>query len=256
MKNLGVLVRKELTLYRVSPIVYVVGMVFLGISDYLFYAQVVYYSSLSTQVMRFQGNLPPLDIHQAVFRPPFLNMGVILLFIVPILTMRLFSEEKKAKTFELLLTSPLGLTEMILGKFLAAGLIYLGLLAATLHFPILLSFFTEVDWKPLAASYLGLILMGGLFISVGLFASSLTENQVVSAVLGFGMLIGLWLTGATSQDGGTSTAGQILSYFSLIDHLDNFVKGLIDTGDMAYFISLTLFGLFLTHRVVESHRWR
>jgi ABC-2 type transport system permease protein len=252
MHNLFALIRKELRLYCVSPIVYVVGMVFLGISDYLFYAQAAYYSSLSAQMMRFQGNLPQMNIHQAVFRPPFLNMGVILLFIIPILTMRLFSEEKKSRTLELLLTSPLRLTEIILGKFIAAGLIYLALLVASLHFPILMSFFTEVDWKPLAVSYLGLILMGGLFISMGLFASSLTENQIVSAVLGFGILIGLWLTGAASQEGGASLAG----YFSLIDHLDNFMKGLIDTADLAYFISMILFGLFLTHRVVESHRWR
>ena len=256
MKNIGVLVRKELRLYCVSPIVYVVGMVFLGISDYLFYAQAVYYSSISTQMMRFQGNLPQVNIHQALFRPPFLNMGVILLFIVPILTMRLFSEEKKGKTLDLLLTSPLHLTEIILGKFLAAWLIYLSFLAISLHLPMIMSLFTDVDWRPLIASYLGLALVGGLFVAMGLFASSMTENQVVSAVLGFGMLIGLWLTGATSQEGGASVPGQILGYFSLIDHMDNFMKGLIDTSDLAYFVSLTLFGLFMTHRVLESHRWR
>ena len=256
MRNILTLAGKEMKLYFISPIAYVVGMVFLAISDYLFYLQVGLYSSLSMQMMRFQGNLPQLNIHQAVFLPTFLSMSIILLLIMPLLTMRLIAEEKKTKTNELLLTSPLTITEIVLGKFLAAWTIYFLLLALTLHMPILLGVFTQITWKPLLSSYLGLFLMGGVFLAIGLFASSLTENQIVAAVISFGILIGFWLIGVSAQNAGESPAGQVATYLSLLAHLENFVKGLIDTRDLTYFVSMITLGLFLTHRVVESQRWK
>ncbi|MFQ5950026.1 MAG: ABC transporter permease [Nitrospiria bacterium] len=256
MRNILTLAGKEFRLYFISPIAYVVAMVFLAVSDFLFYSQVRFYSGLSMQMMQFQGNLPQLNIHQAVFRPTFLNMSIILLLIMPLLTMRLFSEEKKARTTELLMTSPLRITEIVLGKFLAAWGVYLLLLVLTLHLPMILSIVTEISWKPLFASYLGLFLMGGVFLSMGLFASALTENQIIAAVISFGILIGLWLAGATAHRAGETPLGQVTNYLSLMGHLDNFVKGLISTRDLTYFISMTLFGLFLTHRVVESQRWK
>jgi ABC-2 type transport system permease protein len=122
--------------------------------------------------------------------------------------------------------------------------------------PILLGMFTQITWKPLLASYLGLFLMGGVFLAIGLFASSLTENQIVAAVISFGILIGFWLIGVSAQNAGESPMGQVATYLSLLAHLDSFVKGLIDTRDLAYFISMMMLGLFLTHRVVESQRWK
>lgn len=256
MRNIATLIGKEMKLYFISPIAYVVAAVFLLVSDYLFYNQILFYSSLSTQMIRFQGNAPQLNIHQAVFRPTFLNMSIILLLIMPLLTMRLFAEEKKGRTTELLLTSPLTITEIVLGKFLAAWLIYLLLLGFTLHMPLLLGIFTQISWKPLLASYLGLALMGGIFLSIGLFASSLTENQIVAAVIAFGILIGFWLIGLSAQNVEGTAGGEVVKYLSLLDHLDNFVKGLIDTRDLTYFVSMTTLGLFLTHRVIESQRWK
>lgn len=256
MRNILTLAGKELKLYFVSPIAYVVAMVFLVVSDYIFYLQVSLYSSLSAQTMRFQGNLPQLNIHQAVFAPTFGSMSIILLLIVPLLTMRLFAEEKKGRTTELLLTSPLTITEIVLGKFLGAWCIYLLLLGLTLHMPILLGLFTQITWKPLLSSYLGLSLMGAVFLAVGLFASALTENQIVAAVISFGILIIFWLIGVSAQVAGEGVLGQVTGYLSLLSHLENFVKGLIDTRDLTYFVSMTLLGLFLTHRVVESQRWK
>ncbi|HEY5600051.1 MAG TPA: ABC transporter permease [Candidatus Manganitrophaceae bacterium] len=255
MRNILTIASKELKLYFVSPIAYVVAMVFLAVSDFLFYNIVVSYSSISTQMMRFQGNLPQLNIHEAVFRPTFLNMSVILLLIMPLLTMRLLAEEKKGRTNELLMTSPVTITEIVLGKFFAAMIVYLLMLALTLHLPLILSTYSDVAWKPLLSSYLGLFLMGGVFLSMGLFASALTENQIIAAVISFGILIGLWLIGVTAQGAGGG-AGEVLSYLSLVEHLDNFVKGLIDTRDLTYFVSLMTLGLFLAHRVVESQRWK
>ncbi len=256
MKNTVTLMKKEMKIYFISPIAYVVAAVFLAVVDYLFSSQIYFYSSMSAQMMRFQGNLPQLNIHQAVFRPTFMNASVILMLISPILTMRLFAEEKKAKTTELLMTSPLSITEIILGKFLAAWFVYLLLLACTLHLPLLVSTFADVPIRPLLASYLGLALMGAVFISLGLFASSLTENQIVAAVVSFGILIGLWLIGAMIQSDDTSAFATVLNYLSMIDHLDNLIKGLINTRDLMYFFTMTLVGLFMTHRVVESQRWK
>ena len=256
MRNILTLIGKELHLYFISPIAYVVAMVFLAVSDFLFYSQIRFYSGLSLQMMQFQGNMPELNIHDAIFRPTLMNMSVILLLIMPLLTMRLFAEEKKGRTNELLMTSPITITEIVLGKFLAAMTVYLLLLILSLHLPLILSVATEVSWKPLLSSYLGLFLMGGVFLAMGLFASSLTENQIIAAVISFGILIGLWLTGATAHGAGGSAAAEVANYLSMLDHLDNFVKGLISTRDLTYFLSMTALGLFLTHRVVESQRWK
>lgn len=257
MRNTFILIGKELQQYFISPIAYVVAMVYLAVSDFIFYSQVRFYSGLSTQMMQFQGNLPQLNIHQAIFRPTLMNTSIILLLIMPLLTMRLFADEKKGRTAELLMTSPMTITEIVFGKFIAAMIVYFLLLALSLHLPLILSIVTAISWVPLLASYLGLFLMGGVFISMGLFASSLTENQIIAAVISFGILIGLWLmSAATHNAGGGGTLAQVVSYLSIMGHLDNFVKGLISTRDITYFISMTTLGLFLTHRVVESQRWK
>jgi len=256
MKNILTLVGKELHLYFISPIIYVVAMVFLAISDFLFYNQIRFYSGLSMRMMQFQDNLPQLNIHDAVFSPTLFNMSFILLLIMPLLTMRLFAEEKKGRTNELLMTSPITITEIVFGKFFAAMLVYLLLLVLSLHLPLMLSIVVSVSWQPLFSAYLGLFLMGGVFLSMGLFASSLTENQIIAAVISFGILIGLWMISASVHTAGESAVGVIVNYLSLIGHLDHFVKGLISSRDVTYFISMTALGLFLTHRVVESQRWK
>lgn len=256
MKNIFTLVGKELRLYFISPIAYVVAMVFLAVSDFLFYSQIRFYSGLSMQMMQMQGNMPELNIHDAVFRPTLMNMSIILILIMPLLTMRLFSEEKKARTNELLMTSPITITEIVLGKFIAVMMVYLLLLVLSLHLPLVLSVAVPISWSPLFASYLGLFLMGGIFLSMGLFASSLTENQIIAAVISFGILIGLWMMSASGHNAGGSVLKEVVSYLSLMSHLDGFVKGLISTRGITYFISMTLLGLFMTHRVVESDRWK
>ncbi len=252
MKNIAAIVGKEMRLYFASPIVYVMAAVFLLISDFLFYGQISLYS-----IIRFQQNLSQMGIHQVIFQPSFMNMGIILLLMVPLLTMRLFSEEKKGRTLELLLTSPVSITEIVLGKFFAAFSVYLILLALTLHVPLILAAVTTVPIKPLIASYLGLAMMGGVFVSFGLFASTLSENQIVAAVTSFGILIGLWLIRGGGDTGGEGAPMEaVVNFLSLVRHLDNMVRGLIDTRDISYFISLTVMGIFLSHRVVESTRWK
>jgi len=256
MRNLIAIMTKELRLYFISPVAYVVGTVFLIIVGFLFYSIVALFSRQSLEFMRLQGTTPQLDIHEAVFRPTFLNMGVILLLVAPILTMRLFAEEKKLKTVELLMTSPVTITEMVLGKYLAAFLVYAGLLALTFCMPILIGVYSVIDWGPLGSSYLGLLLLGGAFLVVGLFTSSLTENQIIAAVISFGILICLWMLSIAARTVSSSTLGGLLNYLSLYEHLNHFIRGLLDTSDVIFYLSFIAFGLFLTHRVVESQRWK
>ncbi len=256
MRNILTLMGKELRLYFISPIAYVVAMVFLAVSDFLFYNQIQYFSGLSMRMMQFQNNLPELNLHDAVFRPTLFNMSFILLLIMPLLTMRLFAEEKKEHTNELLMTSPITITEIVFGKFIAALVVYFLLLVLSLHLPLMLSLAVDISWKPLFTSYLGLFLMGAVFLSMGLFASALTDNQMIAAVISFGILIGLWMAGASVHTAGESALGQVANYLSMSNHLDSFIKGLISSRSLAYFISMTALGLFLTHRVVESQRWK
>ncbi len=256
MRNILTLMGKELRLYFISPIAYVVAMVFLAVSDFLFYNQIQYFSGLSMRMMQFQNNLPELNLHDAVFRPTLFNMSFILLLIMPLLTMRLFAEEKKEHTNELLMTSPITITEIVFGKFIAALVVYFLLLVLSLHLPLMLSLAVDISWRPLLTSYLGLFLMGAVFLSMGLFASALTDNQMIAAVISFGILIGLWMAGASVHTAGESTLGQVANYLSMSNHLDSFIKGLISSRSLTYFISMTALGLFLTHRVVESQRWK
>ncbi len=254
MKNLTTLIGKELRLYFVSPIVYVITAVFLVIVDYMFYAQTVFYSSVSAQMMRFQGNLPSINLHSMVFFPTLMNAVVILMFIMPLVTMRLLSEEKKTRTDELLLSAPVTVMEVILGKFIAAMVIYMLMLGLTLHLPLGLGWITTLTAKPLMAAYLGLILIGSMFLATGLFASALTENQIVAALISFGMLIGFWLSGSASPPDAESPVGAAIRHLSVVEHVEDLMKGLIDTSDLVYFISITLLGLFLAHRAVSSQR--
>jgi len=256
MKNLMTIVSKELKVYFISPIAYVVTAVFLIITDFLFYLIAVNFTRISAQVLRSQGFMPQFNLQQMVFRPTYINMSVIMLFIMPMLTMRLFAEEKKSKTAELLMTSPVTLTEIVLGKFLAALAVFSIMLLMTFHMPLILTALTKVDWRPVLASYVGLLLLGGVFLSLGLFASSITENQIVAAVISLGLFLGLWLIGVASQGDVSTNSQAIVSYLSITEHLENFTKGLLDTRDVVYFGSLIILGLFLTHRVVESQRWK
>jgi len=259
MKNLNnvlAITSKELRIYFTSPMAYVVISVFLLINGFLFYNIVLFASDQSLRLMRLQGALPQINVNELVFRPAFHNMAIIMLFTLPLLTMKLLAEEKKAKTIELLMTSPISIFEIIFGKFLAAYSVLGLILFITGFMPLLMNLYGDLQWKPLLAGYLGLFLLGGVFLSIGLFASSITENQIIAGFVGFGMTLLLWLMGIGSQGAGNTVIGDILSYLSVGEHYSNFVKGLIDTKNIVYLLSLMTVGLFLTHRVLESHRWK
>ena len=248
--------RKELRLYFGSPVAWVVTAFFLLISGWFFSQIFFFYTLQSMQAamnpMMAGGSLNPTD---SIMRPLFNNMAVVLLFFVPMLTMRLFAEEKRAGTIELLLTYPVRDGEVLVGKFLAAGAVYAFLLVFTLLYPGMLAYFARVEWGPILTGYLGLLLLGGAFLSVGVLISSLTENQIVAGFVTFGVLIGLWVIGwGADQAGGPWRV--VIQHLSIIDHLDSFGRGVLETKDVVYYASLTALALFCTLRSLESKRWR
>ncbi len=255
MTPVNAIVAKELRSYFVSPVVYVVGAVFLLIVGLLSYLYIVVAGQQAIQLMQVQGQAQ-INLNDLIFRNLFASVRFVLLIILPILTMRLFSEEKKLRTFEFLMTSPIGLNEIISGKFMSVFLVFLGLLGLTGLIPLTMALFSDFDWYPILTGYLGLALLGALFLAVGVLASALTENQIVAAFVSFGLLLLLWLLAGLGSLLGDTTAGQIVSYVSFMEHYDHLVRGLIDTKDLVYFVSAIVLMLFLAHRVVDSTRWK
>jgi ABC-2 type transport system permease protein len=256
MTPVATMIAKELRSYFVSPVVYVVGAVFLLIVGLLSYLYIVFAEAQAIQLMQMQGGMAQLNLNDLVFRNLFSSIRFVLLLTLPILTMRLFAEERKLRTFEFLMTSPMGINEIVTGKFMSVFLVFLGLLGLTGLIPLVLSLFSDFDWYPIFTGYLGLALLGALFLSVGILASALTENQIVAAFLSFGILLLFWLLAGLGSLLGDTALGQTISYLSFMEHFDHLVRGLIDTKDLMYFFSGLVLMLFLTHRVVEAARWK
>jgi len=248
--------RKELRLYFTSPVAYVVVAMFLIIAGVLFYLSIGSFSLYSMQAAMNPAFARDLNVTELVFRPLLSNtFSVVLLLLMPILTMRLFAEEKKSGTIELLLSYPVKDGEVLLGKFFAALTLFIIMLVLTLLYPILAGALTRIELAPILTGYLGLLLMGAAFIGVGLFASSLTENQIVAAVSTFAILLILWVLGWSADMVGPFW-GKLMTHLSILEHQESFGKGVIDTKDVIYYLNVTIFSLFLTLRALESKRWR
>jgi ABC-2 type transport system permease protein len=183
------------------------------------------------------------------------NAAVIIMFVMPMITMRTYSEEKRSGTIELLLTSPLTDVQIILGKFLGAMGLFTAMLLVTSIDVAILFRLGNPEWKPVLTGYLGLLLMGGCFVSIGLLISSLTKNQIVAGFMTFAVFLMLWVINWLGESSGP-TARAILAFLSITDHLDDFTRGIIDTKHIVYYLSFITFGLFLTAKSVDSERWR
>lgn len=253
MRNIVAIAQRELNAYFSSPIGYVLIGFFALLFGWFFYVPLQFFQEQSLQA----GMNPTqtMNINQMLIGPTFMNTTVVMLFLFPLITMRTYSEEKRSGTIELLLTSPVRDIEIILGKFLGAMLLYAAMLAVTLIHMSVLFIYGSPEWKPLATGYLGLLLMGGSFLSVGLFISSLTKNQIVAAMATFATFLMLWVISWMSSFVGP-TAQAVLSHLSLTEHFDDFAKGIIDTKHLIYYLSFIAFGLFLTVKSVDSERWR
>jgi len=238
--------KKELKAYFASPIAYVVIAAFLFLSGNFFYGTLVDFQKSSMQFYSAQH----LNINDMIVQPTLYNLCILLLFIVPLITMRGYSEESKSGTLEFLQTSPVTTLEIVLGKYLGALTFFLILLSSTIFYPLILLFLGKPDFGIIFSGYLGVILLGSLFISIGLFNSSFTENQIVAAVLTFGMLLLLWILGWVSSQM-DSQFFQAFAAFSVLEHLSAIIRGMIDTKDVFYFLSGTFFFLFLTNRSLQ-----
>ena len=247
--------KKEMWLYFGSPVAYVVFTFFLVISGWFFSQIFLYYSDASMRAFMQPQFAQTLSITDNVMRPLFSNMAVVLLFFMPMLTMRLFAEEKRSGTIELLLTYPIRDGEVLAGKFLAAEALFVLLLAMTLLYPALIAYFTRVEWGPILSGYLGLLLAGGAFLAVGVLISSLTENQIVAGFGTFGVLLAFWVVGWGAEFAGPNLRA-LLQYLSMTEHMDGFSRGVIDTKDLVYYVTAIALALFLTLRSLDSKRWR
>jgi ABC-2 type transport system permease protein len=254
MGNILAIAGKEFRGYFASPIAAITIGLFTLLFGAFFYVVLNYFVGQSMQ-MAMQGFGGSLNVNQQMIRPILGNAAVVVLFLLPMITMRSFAEEKRSGTMELLLTSPLTDWQIILGKFLGAvGLYALMLLATAVNLAALYRF-GNPEWKPILTGYLGLLLMGGSFLSIGLFLSSLTRNQIVAGVLTFSVALGLWIA-SWFKDTAGPLGREILTYISVIDHFEDFSKGVIDTKDLVYYLSFITLGLFLTAKSVDSERWR
>ena len=247
--------KKEMRLYFTSPVAYVVVTIFLVIAGYFFYSIFAFFSLASMQSAMNPAMGRDLNVTDSVMRPLFSNISVILLLLMPLVTMRLFAEERRSGTIELLLTYPVRDGAVLVGKYLAALALYALMLTLTLLYPAMLAYFARVEWGPLVTGYLGLLLMGSTFLAVGLFASSLTENQIIASVTTFGILLIFWVIGWSADYAG-GPWGKLLTHLSILEHYDSFAKGVLDTKDVIYYLNFTILALFLTLRSLETRRWK
>ena len=224
------------------------------IAGYFFYVAVVYFVRRGVE-STMMGQSMPMDLNEFVIRPVLSNISVIGLFLIPMITMRLFAEEKRTGTIELLLTSPLRDMEIILGKWLGALALYAAMLGISAVSMALLFAYGQPDWKPILVGYFGLLLMGGALLAIGTFISNCTKNQIVAGTAGFAVCLLLWVLDWASSFG-TSVVDRVVSYLSVLQHFDSFSKGVLDSKDIVYYLSVIFVGLFLTARSMESLRWR
>lgn len=236
MRNTLTIAERELKSYFVSPIAYVVMALFLVVTGFFFY-------------VILGGS------RQANLRDLFGNMAVILLFVAPAITMRLLSEEQRSGTIELLLTAPVRDAEVVLGKLLAAFVLLFVMLALTLYYPLVLYVIGSPDTGPIISGYVGLLLLSLLYLSLGLFASSLSQNQIVSFLVTLFALLMLWVVGAASTYAGP-TLGAVVRYLGLPDHYNDFNRGVFSLQDGVFYVSASIVFIFAAIRSLETRRWR
>ena len=254
LRNITAIAGKELRGYFGSPIAWVMMGLFAILFGYFYTVYLAYFVRQGMQA-QFGGGPPTQNINMDMIRPLLSNASVLILFLLPMVTMRTYAEEKRSGTIELLLTSPLTDFEIVMGKFLGAVGLYAGLLGVTLIYISILFIFGNPEWKPVATGYLGLFLLGSCFISVGLFISSTTKNQMVAAAATFVLALLFWIMDWSSDSAGP-TLGPLLQYLSITQHFDDFGKGVIDTKHLVFYLSFIGFGLFLAVKSVDSDRWR
>jgi ABC-2 type transport system permease protein len=239
--------RRELFAYFYSPLAYVVLTFFLLVNGYVFALIVSFLSD-----PRSSGSTTPLKLF---FGDTFF-FWIVLIFVTPVLTMRLLAEERRSGTIESLMTAPVTELQVVLGKYLAALLFFVFLWLPTLVYVAIVARGSSVDWGPIASGYLGVFAIGAVFMAVGVFGSSFTKNQIVAAIVTFAMLIfffAIVFVESLTQD---ETWQNVLSYVNLLNHMDEFGKGVVDTRRLVYYLTTVALFLFLSARALENKKWR
>jgi ABC-2 type transport system permease protein len=253
MRNIWVIFRKELNSYFVSPIGYAVIALFALIFGLGFYVVTHDFVNDSFRAQMMGGGMA-LSVNERIIRPILGFAGSVALFLIPMITMRLFAEEKRNGTIELLLTSPVEDIGIVLGKWLGALLLYICALGTSALSIALLFAWGKPDWKPVAVAYLGLILQGACLLALGTLISLLTSNQIVAGGLTFFASLALYMLSWLSFE--DSRVSKVLSYVSIVTHMENFSKGIVDLKDVVFYVSFIFLALFLVLRQLESLRWR
>jgi ABC-2 type transport system permease protein len=259
LRNVWAIVEKEWRHYFGSPIAYVALMVWtllFGIFFYFAFSLFLRQSMMAAQQMEFGGG-PKMSLNEWLIRPVLHNMAVVALFIAPMLTMRLFAEEKRQGTIELLATAPITDLQIVLGKFLAAvGLYGLMIVAGLANLALIWHYAsTPPEWKPVLTGALALLLFGACFLALGVFVSTLTRNQIVAGILSFCLFLGIWTLG-WADDPSAGPVMKAIAYLGVTTHMEDMVKGVVDLKDVVFYLSFIAFGLFLAHQSVQSQRWR
>jgi ABC-2 type transport system permease protein len=258
VRNILTIAGRELRSIFVSPIAYVVMTGFLLLGGWFFFNLLARFNFLVTMYSSFQGGaeaIERLNVNEFVIAPLLHNLSVVLVILVPMITMRSFAEEKRAGTYELLLTSPIATWEIVIGKFLGAACFIAVMIGLTTVYGVILSIYGNPELGIMVSGYVGLLLLALTFVTIGLFASSLTENQIIAAVTGLVMLLLLFVI-AWPADSAGETVGGVLRYVSVTEHFAEMIKGVIDTKSLVYFATMIVGWMFLTQRSVESIRWR
>jgi ABC-2 type transport system permease protein len=249
------LFKKEFRMYFTSPIFYIVAVVFLALTGYFFVNSVVKYSSMGIQLSgagRDPGGLNPTAM---IMKNMFNTMGTIFILLVPLMTMRLVAEEWRTRTMELLMTSPVSLSSIILAKYLASVAVYTIIVLATAYMPFVINYYSTVFWAQVLSGYLGVLFLGAAMLAVGLFCSTLTDKQIISAVLTIGILVIFWFIGGVLGHA-SEEVSRIMRGLSIFSHFNSMTDGLMDLRDMAYFLGFSAVALFLGHRVLDTGRWK
>lgn len=232
MKQVVQIFKKEFYAYFLSPIAYIVISIFLVVTGWFFFSTFFIYDLTS-------------------MRNYFSMMPIIFSFVAPAVTMRLFSEELSVGSYELLLTMPVSIRQVVLGKFLAGTIFMIVMLLPTISYPMTISFLGELDWGPVLGGYIGAFFLAGSYCAVGLFASSLTRNQIIAFIIGLAICFGLTMLSKILFFMPETLLG-FLGYLGVDMHFANISKGIIDTRDLLYFVSVIFIGLYATHLSIEE----
>jgi len=260
MNGVLAIYRREMKSYFVSPIAYVVIGFFLLITGYFFaniLSILIERSFMAQMQAQRMGGAPDMDVPGEVIRNFVGVIATVLLFLIPMLTMGVYSEERKRGTMEMLMTSPLTELQIVLGKFFASISLFALMLLPTLSYHGIVSFYSDpqLPWRIIGSGYLGVVLLGLTLIAIGSFISALTESQIIAGVVTFVVFLLLWVLDFGVR-GASTTTGEVLKYLSILQHYETFATGVIDTSSIVFYLSVTVLGLFLTLRVIESMRWR